>query len=281
MSRDPGRASHVTQLCCSLTHFSISVSSQLPTWSPSLWPEARIHRVVTGTTPNMRWVLTNYNAFLLTRHVRSSWSVCCESWVTVRCQRFTPRWPGLRCPVCVVNIDRLWRDTLALLLLWACLDLVHSRSCSSFFCRKPHRVSGLNGVDPGSPLFLTPYLEKGAIDEGITPILQTAMLCFFIMFTWATEQTCFLSVCSQEAESGRRASRGQRQELRRLPHRQQEVQQQPLLLVLPCTHGRPTLLLHHRDFPHDRSTVSAEEGRRSQKHVCVGVLWDSKCFRCF
>uniref|UniRef100_A0A667ZJR3 Probable serine carboxypeptidase CPVL n=1 Tax=Myripristis murdjan TaxID=586833 RepID=A0A667ZJR3_9TELE len=35
-----------------------------------------------------------------------------------------------------------------------------------FFCRKPHRVSGPSGVDPGSPLFLTPYLEKGAIDEG-------------------------------------------------------------------------------------------------------------------
>ncbi|XP_073341052.1 probable serine carboxypeptidase CPVL [Pagrus major] len=60
---------------------------------------------------------------------------------------------------------RLWRETLALLLLWACLDSAHSRSCSSFFCRKSHRVSGLNGVDPGSPLFLTPYLEKGAIDE--------------------------------------------------------------------------------------------------------------------
>uniref|UniRef100_A0A668A5E1 Probable serine carboxypeptidase CPVL n=1 Tax=Myripristis murdjan TaxID=586833 RepID=A0A668A5E1_9TELE len=29
----------------------------------------------------------------------------------------------------------------------------------------PHRVSGPSGVDPGSPLFLTPYLEKGAIDE--------------------------------------------------------------------------------------------------------------------
>lgn len=180
VSRDPSRAGHVTQLCYNLTHSSISVSPQLTTWSLSLWPEARIHRIVTGTTPNMRWVLTNQNAFLLTRHVRGSWSVCCESWVTVRCQRFTPRWPGLRCPVCVVNTGRLWRDTLALLLLWACLDSVHSRSCSSFFCRKPHRVSGLNGVDPGSPLFLTPYLEKGAIDEGITPIiLQTAVLCFF------------------------------------------------------------------------------------------------------
>uniref|UniRef100_A0A8C2XBI2 Probable serine carboxypeptidase CPVL n=1 Tax=Cyclopterus lumpus TaxID=8103 RepID=A0A8C2XBI2_CYCLU len=56
--------------------------------------------------------------------------------------------------------------TLLLLFLWACLDSAHSRSCSSpFFCPKSHRVSGLNGVDPGSPLFLTPYVEKGAIDE--------------------------------------------------------------------------------------------------------------------
>uniref|UniRef100_A0A7N8YKN6 Probable serine carboxypeptidase CPVL n=1 Tax=Mastacembelus armatus TaxID=205130 RepID=A0A7N8YKN6_9TELE len=37
--------------------------------------------------------------------------------------------------------------------------------CSSFFCRKSYRASGLGGVDPGSPLFLTPYLEKGAIEE--------------------------------------------------------------------------------------------------------------------
>ncbi|KAF3691829.1 putative serine carboxypeptidase CPVL [Channa argus] len=60
---------------------------------------------------------------------------------------------------------RLLKETLGVLLLWACLDSAHSRGCSSFFCRKSHRVSGLNGVDPGSPLFLTPYLEKGAIDE--------------------------------------------------------------------------------------------------------------------
>ncbi|KAI4811865.1 hypothetical protein KUCAC02_014737 [Chaenocephalus aceratus] len=60
---------------------------------------------------------------------------------------------------------RLWRETLGVLLLWACLHSAHSRGCSSLFCRKSHRVSGLNGVDPGSPLFLTPYLEKGAIAE--------------------------------------------------------------------------------------------------------------------
>ncbi|XP_037641020.1 probable serine carboxypeptidase CPVL [Sebastes umbrosus] len=61
---------------------------------------------------------------------------------------------------------RLWRETLGFLFLVDCLDsALSSRSCSSFFCRKSHSVSGLNGVDPGSPLFLTPYLEKGAIDE--------------------------------------------------------------------------------------------------------------------
>lgn len=58
-------------------------------------------------------------------------------------------------------------ETLGVLFLWACLDSVVSRRCSSsFFCRKSHRVSAASGVDPGSPLFLTPYVEKGAIDEG-------------------------------------------------------------------------------------------------------------------
>lgn len=60
---------------------------------------------------------------------------------------------------------RLLQDTLLLLLLWACLDAAHSGSCSSFFCRKSHTFSRPDGTDPGSPLFLTPYLEKGAIDE--------------------------------------------------------------------------------------------------------------------
>uniref|UniRef100_A0A3Q3VZW3 Probable serine carboxypeptidase CPVL n=1 Tax=Mola mola TaxID=94237 RepID=A0A3Q3VZW3_MOLML len=62
-------------------------------------------------------------------------------------------------------VGSLWRETIGLLLLWASLDAARSRSCSPFFCRKSHRVSGLNGVDPGPPLFLTPYLDKGAIDE--------------------------------------------------------------------------------------------------------------------
>nr|XP_019948169.1 PREDICTED: probable serine carboxypeptidase CPVL [Paralichthys olivaceus] len=57
------------------------------------------------------------------------------------------------------------KESLGFLLLGLCLDSVLSRSCSSFFCRRSHRVSGLRGVEPGEPLFLTPYLEKGAIDE--------------------------------------------------------------------------------------------------------------------
>uniref|UniRef100_A0A3P8NJK7 Probable serine carboxypeptidase CPVL n=1 Tax=Astatotilapia calliptera TaxID=8154 RepID=A0A3P8NJK7_ASTCA len=56
-------------------------------------------------------------------------------------------------------------ETLGVLLLWACLHSAAFGGCSSFFRRKSPRVSGLNGVDPGAPLFLTPYLEKGAIDE--------------------------------------------------------------------------------------------------------------------
>ncbi|XP_029360895.1 putative serine carboxypeptidase CPVL isoform X2 [Echeneis naucrates] len=59
----------------------------------------------------------------------------------------------------------LLRETLGVLLLWACLDSAHSRGCSAFFCGKAHRVSALNGADPGSPLFLTPYLERGDIAE--------------------------------------------------------------------------------------------------------------------
>lgn len=59
---------------------------------------------------------------------------------------------------------RLVQYTVVVLSLWACG--VNSRSCSAFFCRKHHRVSGVTGEDPGSPLFLTPYLEKGQVDEG-------------------------------------------------------------------------------------------------------------------
>uniref|UniRef100_A0A8C5CSD3 Carboxypeptidase vitellogenic like n=2 Tax=Gadus morhua TaxID=8049 RepID=A0A8C5CSD3_GADMO len=58
------------------------------------------------------------------------------------------------------------RETLVVLLLWAVLKSCHSRGCSGFFCRKNLRVSKSHeGADPGEPLFLTPYLEKGAIDE--------------------------------------------------------------------------------------------------------------------
>uniref|UniRef100_A0A8C5GN16 Probable serine carboxypeptidase CPVL n=1 Tax=Gouania willdenowi TaxID=441366 RepID=A0A8C5GN16_GOUWI len=65
---------------------------------------------------------------------------------------------------------RLLSETLGfllfLLVVLVFMEPAASRGCSSFFCRKSHRVSGLRGpVDPGKPLFLTPYLEKGAIEE--------------------------------------------------------------------------------------------------------------------
>ncbi|XP_031667943.1 putative serine carboxypeptidase CPVL [Oncorhynchus kisutch] len=61
---------------------------------------------------------------------------------------------------------RMLKETLCVLLLWASLEATQSRGCSSFFCRKSHRVSMLSrGADPGKPLFLTPYLEKGNIEE--------------------------------------------------------------------------------------------------------------------
>ncbi|XP_029602596.1 putative serine carboxypeptidase CPVL [Salmo trutta] len=60
---------------------------------------------------------------------------------------------------------RMLKETLCV-LLWASLEATQSRGCSSFFCRKSHRVSLLSrGADPGKPLFLTPYLEKGNIEE--------------------------------------------------------------------------------------------------------------------
>ncbi|XP_072534827.1 probable serine carboxypeptidase CPVL [Salminus brasiliensis] len=58
------------------------------------------------------------------------------------------------------------REALGLLLVWAVVvDPVGSRGCSSFFCRKSHRVSHPYAQDPGKPLFLTPYLEQGKIEE--------------------------------------------------------------------------------------------------------------------
>lgn len=54
-----------------------------------------------------------------------------------------------------------------------------------------------------------------------------------------------LTFCSssQEPESGRRAARCQRQELCRVPHCQQKIQQQPLLLVFPCSKSKLRLRL--------------------------------------
>ncbi|XP_030636847.1 putative serine carboxypeptidase CPVL [Chanos chanos] len=57
------------------------------------------------------------------------------------------------------------RGVLSFLLLWVVVESVWSRGCSSFFCRKSNRVSGSYGADPGKPLFLTPYLEVGRIEE--------------------------------------------------------------------------------------------------------------------
>lgn len=107
-----------------------------------------------------------------------------------------------------IQTGRLLTDTLGVLLLWACVDSAASRSCSSFFCRKSHRVSGLNGVDPGSPLFLTPYLEKGAIDEGKTTLALTLNGVLHIGFVPFVSHNV-LTPCSysEEAESGRRPAR--------------------------------------------------------------------------
>ncbi|XP_076826848.1 putative serine carboxypeptidase CPVL isoform X2 [Brachyhypopomus gauderio] len=54
---------------------------------------------------------------------------------------------------------------LGLLVVCAVVEPVRSRGCSSFFCHKPHRVSGFYGPDPGKPLFLSPYIEEGKMDE--------------------------------------------------------------------------------------------------------------------
>ncbi|XP_066539916.1 probable serine carboxypeptidase CPVL [Hoplias malabaricus] len=58
------------------------------------------------------------------------------------------------------------KKALAILFLaWAIVEPVRSRGCSSFFCRKSHHVSHVIGQDPGQPLFLTPYLEQGKVEE--------------------------------------------------------------------------------------------------------------------
>lgn len=56
--------------------------------------------------------------------------------------------------------------TLGILLL---TDLFFSSNCQralrAMFPKVPPFMLQ-NGIDPGSPLFLTPYLEKGQADEG-------------------------------------------------------------------------------------------------------------------
>ncbi|KAJ8415874.1 hypothetical protein AAFF_G00404310 [Aldrovandia affinis] len=61
---------------------------------------------------------------------------------------------------------KMLKETLSLLLiLWIAFEPVRSRGCSRFFCRKSLRVTEPKGLDPGKPLFLTPYLEAGNIQE--------------------------------------------------------------------------------------------------------------------
>lgn len=86
-------------------------------------------------------------------------------------------WSGSCSVICVLYIGRLLKETLGVLLLWACLNSAHS-----FLRRKHQPVSDLKGVDPGSPLFLTPYLEKGAIDEGKGTLAKanTALSLFLV-----------------------------------------------------------------------------------------------------
>lgn len=146
-----------------------------------------------------------------------------------------PQWIG-----CVVwhkdmHVGRLSKESLYVLFLWTCLESATSRSCSSFFCGKSHRVSPLGGLDPGSPLFLTPYIEKGAIAEGKTAPKgdSTGRLGWSAPCHHAG--SCYFS---QEAESGWKPARSKCQELCWISDRQQGVQQQPLLLVCPCLYGR-------------------------------------------
>lgn len=58
------------------------------------------------------------------------------------------------------------KETLCLVFLWSLVDLGLSTGCSSFFCRRSRRASNLEGADPGKPLFLSPYIERGNIEEG-------------------------------------------------------------------------------------------------------------------
>lgn len=144
-----------------------------------------------------------------------------------------------------VNVGRLWSESLCVLFLWTCVASAASRSCSSsFFCRKSHRVSPLSGLDPGSPLFLTPYIEKGAIAEGPAASMSRSCHHVYLHLHGCLCCCCALSQhagsCSfsQEAESGWKPARSKCQELCWISDSQQGVQQQPLLLVHSSLHGR-------------------------------------------
>ncbi|XP_048882335.1 LOW QUALITY PROTEIN: probable serine carboxypeptidase CPVL [Brienomyrus brachyistius] len=57
------------------------------------------------------------------------------------------------------------KETLCLVFLWSLVYLGLSTGCSSFFCRRSRRTSNFQGSDPGKPLFLSPYIERGNIEE--------------------------------------------------------------------------------------------------------------------
>ncbi|XP_018596088.1 putative serine carboxypeptidase CPVL isoform X1 [Scleropages formosus] len=71
----------------------------------------------------------------------------------------------INAPLGPVRPGTMLKATLGLLLLCSAVRSAQSRGCTSFFCRKSVRVSGPLGPDPGNPLFLTPYIEKGNIEE--------------------------------------------------------------------------------------------------------------------
>lgn len=242
------------------------------------WNLLRFHR----NHRIMRWVVVCLS-FSPQRDV-SSFSLVMKP-DSVRCLRLTHKSRMVcRSDVKPVPDCRMLKETLALLFLWACLDsAAAARGCSSFFCRKSHRVSSLNGVDPGAPLFITPYLEKGAIDEGkgtflhqkdtyIHWLFQT--LTFFFFLNWHT----LLIWCSQEAEYCWRNAWGQCQELRWIFHCQQDLQQQPLLLVLPCIYGEIRLLFcsrHSLPYPQQIQRIMHFLFEEVFSHFTFNLLFNS------
>nr|XP_015212615.1 PREDICTED: probable serine carboxypeptidase CPVL isoform X2 [Lepisosteus oculatus] len=57
---------------------------------------------------------------------------------------------------------------LGFVFLWAGFEPSSAKRCSRFFCSRNAHLSRPAGPVPGQPLFLTPYLEAGNIDEART-----------------------------------------------------------------------------------------------------------------